>query len=112
MEKGNLRKYMLPQDYQPFYHRNGFTHLNLYNIKMDEPDKIVPAMWGLVPSYGLKDKTAFLKKYNTLNANSETIFTSNTFKHSLHDKRCLILASGFHEPLHHKMYVFSSLIYL
>ena len=69
-------------------------------------------MWGLVPSYGLKDITAFLKKYNTLNAESETIFTSNTFKHSVHDKRCSILAEGFNEPHHHKVYVFSSLFYL
>ena len=40
MEKGNLRKYILPQDYQPFYHRNGFTHLNLCIINMDESEKL------------------------------------------------------------------------
>lgn len=102
IEHVTKRQFKVPLEYQPFYHRNGFTHQNLQIIKMDEPDMIVPAMWGLVPPYGMNDIPAFQKKYNTLNAKSETIFTSNTFKHSVHDKRCLILADGFHEPHHHK----------
>lgn len=88
-------------EYTPYYHLNGFTHGNLYIIPMDNPDVILPAMWGFVPPFGTDDPNGFLKKYNTLNAKSETVFSSNTFRHSIHDKRCLVLADGFHEPHHH-----------
>lgn len=98
IERVTQRTFRVPLAFQPYYHLNGFTNGNLFIVKMDQPDTIVPAMWGLVPSFGMKDVPAFQKKYNTLNAKSETIFTSNTFKHSIHDKRCLILADGFHEP--------------
>ena len=101
IEKRMERHFEIPLEYEPYYHRNGFTHQNLYIIPMDDPDEIIPAMWGLVPKYGMKDIPAFQKKYNTLNARSESIFKSNTFKDSVYDKRCIILADGFHEP-HHK----------
>ena len=46
----------------------------------------------------MEDIAAFRKKYNTLNAKSETLFSSGTYKKSAADKRCLILADGFFEP--------------
>ena len=92
------RNFEIPLEYKPYYHRNGFTHQNLYIIPMDASDCILPAMWGYIPPFGMNDIPTFQKKYNTLNAKSETIFTSNTFKHSVHDKRCLIIGDGFHEP--------------
>lgn len=86
--------------YQPYHYLNGFTHKNLFIIKMDQPDMIFPAMWGFIPKYARKDIPVFQKQYNTLNAKSENIFTSNTYKESALAKRCLILADGFHEPHH------------
>ncbi|MFI8379627.1 SOS response-associated peptidase [Leeuwenhoekiella sp. NPDC079379] len=94
------RTFEVPLEYQPYYHLNGFSHGNLQIIKMDEPEKIYPSMWCLVPSYGMNDIPEFQKKYNTLNARSESIFKSNTFKSSALEKRCLILADGFFEPHH------------
>ncbi|WP_228235954.1 SOS response-associated peptidase [Allomuricauda sp. M10] len=88
-------------EFTPYHHLNGFTHGNLYIIPMDSPDEILPAMWGYVPPFGMDDPDGFLKQYNTLNARSETVFTSNTFKHSIHDKRCLIIADGLFEPHFH-----------
>lgn len=87
-------------EYQPNYHLNGFSYGNLQIIKMDDTQKIVPASWGLVPSWAMKDPIAFRKKSNTLNARSETLFEKSSFKNSAHDKRCLILADGFFEPHH------------
>ncbi|MBO0355904.1 SOS response-associated peptidase [Flagellimonas aurea] len=89
-------------EYTPYYHMNGFTHGNLYIVPMEYPDELLPAMWGYVPPFGMDDPDAFHKRYNTLNAKSETVFSSNTYKHSIHDKRCLIIADGFHEPHHVK----------
>ena len=98
IERMTRKSFQVPFEYKPYYRANGFTYPNLYILKMDEPENIYPAMWGLVPQFGMKDIPEFQKKYNTLNAKSETILTSNTYKHSTADKRCLILADGFHEP--------------
>tara|TARA_R110002073_G_scaffold4213_1_gene27957 strand:- start:98353 stop:99084 length:732 start_codon:yes stop_codon:yes gene_type:complete len=90
----------IPEEYQPYFHLNGFTHGNLYIIKMDEPASIYPASWGLVPQWANEDPQSFLKKSNTLNARSETIFEKSSFKQSAEEQRCLILADGFYEPHH------------
>ncbi|GAA3573585.1 SOS response-associated peptidase [Snuella lapsa] len=89
-----------PLDYDPYYHLNGFSHGNLYIIKMNEPESIYPAKWGLVPDWGTHDPEAFWKKSNTLNATSEHIFERASYKDSAEDKRCLVLADGFFEPHH------------
>ena len=73
-------KFEAPLDYQEYYHLNGFTHGNLYIIKMDEPKSIFPASWGLVPNWAKQDPISFLKRSNTLNARGETIFEKNSFK--------------------------------
>jgi putative SOS response-associated peptidase YedK len=98
---GNLEaEFVIPLEYMPYYHLNGFSHGNLYIIKMDEPKKIYPASWGLVPNWATHNPEAFLKKSNTLNARAETIFEKASFKESAEDKRCLILSDGFFEPHH------------
>lgn len=93
--------FQIPIEYDPYYHLNGFTHGKLQIIKMDEPDKIYPATWGLVPSWATHNVGEFRKKSNTLNARSESIFEKASYKESAEEKRCLILADGFYEP-HHK----------
>jgi len=90
----------IPEAYQKYFHLNGFSHGNVYMIKMDEPNTIYPASWGLVPSWAAEDPVSFYKKSNTLNARSETIFEKSSYKNSAHNKRCLILADGFFEPHH------------
>lgn len=87
-------------EYEPFFHLNGFTHGNLQIIKMEEPDKICSASWGLVPTWATHDPISYRKKSNTLNARSETIFKKASFRESASEKRCLILADGFYEPHH------------
>jgi len=90
----------IPLEYQKYFHLNGFTHGNLYIIKMDEQEAIYPASWGLVPDWASHDPDSFLKSSNTLNARSETLFEKKSFKDSMYNKRCLILADGFYEPHH------------
>ncbi|MAL59051.1 MAG: hypothetical protein CMC14_03295 [Flavobacteriaceae bacterium] len=91
---------MLDATYDPFFHMSGFTHNNLQIIPTHDPTVIIPAMWGLVPEWASGDPLAFLKKYNTLNAKSETVFESNTYKDSIEEHRCLIVVDGFFEPHH------------
>ncbi|TXG37027.1 SOS response-associated peptidase [Seonamhaeicola maritimus] len=87
-------------EYTPYFHLNGFSHGNVYIIKMDEPDRIHPAAWGLVPDWGVHNPEVFWKKSNTLNARAESLFEKPSFKNSANDKRCLILSDGFYEPHH------------
>ena len=87
-------------DFEPYYHLNGFSYGNLQIIKMDEPDIIHSATWGLIPSWAAHNPEGYRKKTNTLNARSESIFEKASFKESASDKRCLILADGFFEPHH------------
>jgi putative SOS response-associated peptidase YedK len=87
-------------EYEPYYHQNGFSHRNLQIIKMDDPKRIFPASWGLVPNWAKTDPESFRKKTNTLNARSESIFEKSSYRDSARDKRCLILADGFFEPHH------------
>lgn len=91
---------MLDTEYELFFHRSGFTHNNLQIIPNDNPSTLVPAAWGLVPDWATHDPLAFLKKYNTLNAKSETVLASNTYKDSIVNNRCLIIVDGFFEPHH------------
>jgi putative SOS response-associated peptidase YedK len=86
--------------YEPYYHVSGFTYPELQIIKMDDPSTIHPANWGLIPSWGESNISGFRKKYNTLNAKSETLLESNMYQESAREHRCLILADGFFEPHH------------
>jgi putative SOS response-associated peptidase YedK len=98
IEKTYNVNFAVSGEYIPYYHKSGFTHPNLQIIKMDEQQKIYPATWGLIPEWGMSDIDAFRKKYNTLNAKSETLLSSGTYKNSAREHRCLILADGFFEP--------------
>lgn len=87
-------------NFEPYFHLNGFTHGNLQIITMDNPEQIVDAEWGLIPSWSTHNPEVFRKKSNTLNARSESVFEKASYKESAENKRCLILADGFFEPHH------------
>lgn len=93
-------KFPASTDFNPYYHLNGFTHGNLQIIKMEDPETINNATWGLIPNWASQNPEAFRKKSNTLNARSESIFDKASYKESAESKRCLILADGFFEPHH------------
>lgn len=98
IEKRFYAEMEIPLLYEPYYYQSGFEHKNLFIIPQDYPEEIYPAMWGLVPEFGKNDIEEFYKGYNTLNARSENVFGSRTYKNSIRDKRCLIIADGFFEP--------------
>lgn len=94
--KASKRKFVYPEVYEPYYHINGFGDKLLHIIPQDDAKRIWPADWKLIPDFHQGSASEF--KYNTLNARSEDIFTSNTYKKSAESGRCLILADGFFEP--------------
>ena len=85
--------------YESNYHLNGFDNRFVYIIPQEEDRLIEPAKWGLLPE-NFENSNSFRKRYNTLNAKSETLFTSNLWKESITNRRCLILADGFFESKH------------
>ncbi|KMQ70808.1 SOS response-associated peptidase [Chryseobacterium koreense] len=81
------------------YHRefriNGFANPKIPVILDSEPNHIVPAQWGFLPSWA-KDQ-ALAKK--TLNARMEEIHEKPTFRNAVNN-RCLIPVNAFHEWKH------------
>ena len=97
-EKNRGATFVKEFNYEPYYHATGFLYPKISIIKSEETDKIYPSAWGLVPDWGHQDLKSFRKKYNTLNAKSETLLTSNMYKDHALENRCIILVDGFFEP--------------
>jgi putative SOS response-associated peptidase YedK len=76
---------------------NGFQNPHLPVVLPNH--ELVFFEWGLVPEYitNPKDKDAFRQKYNTLNAKSETVFSSKMYATAIRKRRCLVICSGFFE---------------
>jgi putative SOS response-associated peptidase YedK len=53
--------------------------------------------WGLIPFWVKDLKTAEDIRLKTFNARSETIFEKPSFRTSIKNKRCLVIADGFFE---------------
>lgn len=95
------RDFAIPLEYQKHYHLNGFGS-GLLQIIPEGRNSIYPSNWGLIPEFAFEDPEGFKNKYNTLNARSESIFSSMTYRKSAQESRCLIIADGFFEPHHYK----------
>ena len=82
-----------------FFHTNGFAHEKLPVISEEKPDVISYMNWGLIPSKTKTraDKDKIWKMGYTLNARSEEIFTTWSFKDNIRSHRCLVPATGFFE---------------
>ena len=78
--------------YQQDFQINGFANPLLPVILDENTDLIIPAEWGLIPSWS-KNRD-FQKK--TLNARIETADELKSYKNAV-NQRCLILVNGFHE---------------
>lgn len=81
---------------------SGYNFPQMPVISNEDPENIQLFNWGLVPPYTRSKEKAreFLQKYNTLNAKTETIFSSKVYGNSIRKKRCLVLCSGFFEWRH------------
>jgi len=95
------RKFEIPLLYQPYYWASGFDHPNVFIIPQDVPESIWPSIWGLVPGFAMDNPEAFRQKVNTLNAKGETVFSTRSYRDSIAERRCLIIADGFYEPHHY-----------
>ncbi|RYZ17456.1 MAG: SOS response-associated peptidase [Sphingobacteriales bacterium] len=62
------------------------------------------AHWEFIPFWykSMKEVEEGRKKYTTLNAQGEKLLTSKIYKEAAHERRCLVLSSGFYEWRHYK----------
>lgn len=78
---------------------NGFDHPQMPIITNEKPGIIQYYQWGFLPAeVASKEQAAdFMSKYNTLNAKAENIENSKLYSDAFHNRRCLVLCSGFFE---------------
>jgi putative SOS response-associated peptidase YedK len=101
-----------PEGWQPVYHADGFTFLQMPVISMENPDKIQLMHWGLIP-FWIKNKVDADKiRAQTLNAKAETIFEKPSFRNPIIKSRCLIIADGFYEWMDFQKKKYPHLVYL
>ncbi|MGS0527013.1 SOS response-associated peptidase [Zobellia nedashkovskayae] len=92
------KEFEVPLLYEPYYFISGFQHPNVFIIPQDDSKVIWPSIWGLIPEFAMNDLEGFRAKANTLNAKGETVYNTRSFKKSIENQRCLIIADGFYEP--------------
>jgi len=90
--------------YMPFkaetrYKESGFQHLASPILTSEKPGEFQMYQWGLLPSW-LKDPKKFDDHWNfTLNAVSEEVFNTASYKGVIMTKRCLIPVTAFYEHM-------------
>lgn len=92
-----MKRHLVPEQrelYQPYYHVSGFAKPFVPVISNADTSVLQMYRWGLIP-FWVKDEAAF--RANTLNAKSETLFESGSYKNSWRN-RCLVTVSAFFEP--------------
>lgn len=83
--------------FQPLYYQSAFNYPAHPVITEKEPGYIQMYNWGLIPSWVKDHAQADAIRKQTINARSDTIFTKPSYKSSIMDKRCIIIADGFFE---------------
>ena len=84
-------------EWQPVFHADGFTFLQMPVITMEQPKKVQLMHWGLIPHWVKTKSDADKLKAQTLNARSETVFEKPSFRTGIAKHRCLVVADGFFE---------------
>ncbi len=98
--------------WQPVFHASGFTFLSMPVITQKQPTRIQMFHWGLIPHWVKTKADADKLKAQTLNARSETVFEKPSFRSSISNSRCLVVANGFFEWMDFQQKKYPHLIYM
>lgn len=88
------------KDKKPIFHTSGYDHQELPVFTMESPLKPSLYQWGLIPNFVHRGAEALQISHKTLNARSETIFETKSYKDSITCRRCLVMVDGFYEHHH------------
>ena len=87
--------------YEAFWAASGFDFPTLPVLTCDKPFVVQMLQWGLIPTWAKNRESALQIRAKTLNARSETIFETASFRDAVSGQRCLVLVDGFFEWQHH-----------
>ena len=94
-EKFNVN-FEFPNLYKPESLINGLKESTISVITIANPEKVLYAIWGLLPENFEDNWSVFQDVVNTLNVKIETLQHSNgLYSDLLHKRRCVIIATGF-----------------
>ena len=83
--------------FKPQEHISAFTNPLIPIITSDNRNKIQLYNWGLIPKWVKDIQKANQIRKMTYNAKSETLKDKPSFRNSIKNKKCLIIANGFYE---------------
>ena len=83
--------------FEPIKHISAFSNPLIPVITSEDNSKIQLCHWGLIPEWVQDKKKANKIRKMTYNAKCETIKEKPSFRDSIKDKKCLIIADGFFE---------------
>jgi len=83
--------------FEPQHHITAFSNPLIPVITSENRNNIQLYHWGLIPAWVKDRKQAHEIRKLTYNAKSETITIKPSFRSSIKDKKCLIIADGFYE---------------
>ncbi|BFP39477.1 hypothetical protein FGF1_03220 [Flavobacteriaceae bacterium GF1] len=85
-----------------YYHANGFDNPVMWIVPQHDPNILLPAKWGIMPSnIGIEGHKEYFKNRNvaySLNSQSEKIFGYYSYNFAPMQHRCIIPVDGFFEP--------------
>jgi putative SOS response-associated peptidase YedK len=95
---GFIEDYSSIQNFDTFYHINGFDFPILPVIANDHPQKIQLFQWGLIPGWVKTSFDAQKIRTQTLNARLDSLYEKPAYRSTAKSgKRCLIPADGIFE---------------
>ena len=100
------------EDWSPVFHANGFSFIKMPVITQQDPGKIQLFNWGLIPHWAMTRADADKLRAQTINARSETVFEKPSFRSSITNNRCLVIADGFYEWMDFQKKKYPHFIYL
>ncbi len=84
-----------PKIYRPQQVINGLDEVTIPLVLKENPDVIRQGIWGILPENYREDWYHFQNSFNTLNLRYDSIKENNWLRHSLLNRRCLIIANGY-----------------
>ena len=97
IEKKLNAKFETELIFKPQKHVSAFSNPVIPVITSEDSSKIQSCHWGLIPEWVKDAKKANEIRKMTYNAKCETIKEKLSFRNSIKDRKCLIIADGFYE---------------
>ncbi len=97
LEKRYAARFVNKDAFEPFYYQAAFSMPAHPVITDESPNLIQMLEWGLIPHWVKSGEQANDIRKGTFNARSDSVFKKPSFRSSIMNKRCLVIADGFYE---------------